>query len=35
MTNDVYDIKYVNAINLIIVDLLQPISRTVLVFEMK
>ena len=35
MTNDVYDIKYANATNLIIVDLLQPISRTVLVFEMK
>ena len=35
MKNYVYDIKYVNAINLIIVDLLQPVSWTVLVFDMK
>ena len=31
MKNFVYNIKYVNAINFIIVDLLQPASRTVLI----
>ena len=35
MKNYEYDIEYVNAINLIIVDLLQLVPRTVLVFDMK
>ena len=30
MKNSVYDIKYVNTINLIIVYLIQPVSRTVI-----
>ena len=29
MKNYVYDIKYVNAVNFIIVDLLQPVTKTV------
>ena len=35
MENYVYDIKYVNAVNFIIVDLLRPVKRTVLVFDIK
>ena len=35
MKNSVYDIKYVNAMNFIIIDLLQPVTRTVLVFYIK
>ena len=35
MENYVYNIKYVNAVNFIIVDLLRPVKRTVLVFDIK
>lgn len=35
MKNYMYDIKFVNAINFIIVDLLRLVTRTVLVFDIK
>ena len=35
MKNSIFDIKYVDLINFIIVDFLQPVLRAVLVFDMK
>ena len=35
MKNYGYDIKYVNAMNFIIVDLLQPVTKTVSGFDIK
>ena len=35
MKNYVYDIKYVNTVNFIIDDLLRPVIKAVLVFDIK